>query len=178
MRQWAAVGDVPAGGYWVAPISEAPAPAPDLAQAPMPAAALQPWLTDWQRTCHPADNLTQALSLRHRLPLGQRFVLADGWQVGRHWLGRMAQDTAAERLAQHTRLTVLADECAQAARLAEACEASYQQQHAALATSQHEATKAAHQLRAQEQTVLRSQTEHTEAGYQQQRLIERQKEQA
>ncbi|MBN2855991.1 MAG: chromosome segregation protein SMC [Halothiobacillaceae bacterium] len=178
VRQWAAVGDVPAGGYWVAPISEAPAPAPDLAQAPMPAAALQPWLTDWQRTCHPADNLTQALSLRHRLPLGQRFVLADGWQVGRHWLGRMAQDTAAERLAQHTRLTVLADECAQAARLAEACEASYQQQHAALATSQHEATKAAHQLRAQEQTVLRSQTEHTEAGYQQQRLIERQKEQA
>lgn len=177
VAQWAAVDDRPEGGYWVTPLNEAPPLATDLAQAPVPARALQPWLTDWQRSCHPAANLAEALALRHRLPLGQRFILADGWQVGRHWLGRMAEDTAAERLAQHARLNALIDECAQAEGVVQTCEADYHQQHTARALKQNEATQIARELRAYEQTVMRRHTEHTEAAHQYQRLIERDKEQ-
>jgi len=175
-RQWAAAGDCPAGGYWVDPHGAAPSAA-DLAQATLPAIALQPWLSDWQQGCHPAENLAQALAWRHNLPPGQRFVLSDGWQVGRHWFGRTAQDTAALRLAQHARLQALNAECTDAEGVAQACEASYNQQQAALTARQHEATDAARQLREQEQMAARLQTERTQAAYQHQRLIERQAEQ-
>ncbi len=176
-RQWAAAGECPADGYWVDPHGDAPPPAADLAQATCPALALQPWLSDWQHSCHPAENLAKALAQRHALPPGQRFVLSDGWQVGRHWLGRTAQDTAALRLAQHARLQALNAECTDAEGVAQVCEASYNQLQAALTARQHEASLAARQLREQEQTAARLQTERTQAAYQHQRLIERQAEQ-
>jgi chromosome segregation protein len=177
VRQWQTAGARPAGGYWVAPNDAAPTQSTDLAQAPLPAVLLQPWLSEWQQTCHPADDLSAALRQRHRLPPGQRFVLADGWQVGRHWLGRAPQDTAAVRLAQHSRLQQLALERADAARALQTCEAAYQQQQAALTLQQRAQADALSALRAQEQTLARSQTEHTEAVHQHQRLIERAAEQ-
>lgn len=177
--QWqgAGAGAHPAAGYWVAPHEAAPAQSADLAQVPLPASALQPWLSEWQHSCFPADDLLAAVRARHRLRAGQRFVLADGWQVGRHWFGRAPQDTAAERLAQHSRLQQLAHECAEAARALHRCETALEQQQTALALHRSAQTEAANALRSQEQALLRSQTQHTEAVHQHQRLIERAAEQ-
>ena len=107
---------MPASGWWVSPDSEqfeANRPALDsshehtLELSPTPNEALSPWLRDWHHTRHPSPSLTQALAQRHTLPSGHCFVLTDGWQVGRHWIGRGGSDQAAVRLAQQTRLAEL-----------------------------------------------------------------------
>jgi chromosome segregation protein len=99
---------MPASGWWVSPDSERhESNQHSLEQTPTPSEALAPWLRDWHHTRHPAPSLTQALAQRHTLPSGHCFVLTDGWQVGRHWIGRGGSDQAAVRLAQQTRLAEL-----------------------------------------------------------------------
>ncbi|MBD3816521.1 MAG: AAA family ATPase, partial [Halothiobacillus sp.] len=95
---------MPATGWWVAPDSQPSEPKSGLEQTPSPSEALAPWLRDWQHARHPAASLSEALAQRHTLPYGHCFVLADGWQVGRHWIGRGGSDQSAVRLAQQTRL--------------------------------------------------------------------------
>lgn len=106
---------MPATGWWVSPDSERfESNQHSLEQTPTPSEALAPWLRDWQHTRHPAPSLSEALAQRHTLPSGHCFVLTDGWQVGRHWIGRGGSDQAAVCLAQQTRLGELQLACAEA----------------------------------------------------------------
>lgn len=113
-------GKSPESGWWVSPdlshgsANEASKDSSGdarnqhgLPQVPAPDEHLASWLRDWQQTRHPASSLDEALALRHALPAGHCFVLADGWQVGRHWIGRDGNDQAAVLLAQQTRLSEL-----------------------------------------------------------------------
>lgn len=126
MVAWRA-DQIPATGWWVAPDSQRSEPKSDLEQTPSPNDALAPWLRDWQHTRHPAPSLNEALAQRHTLPSGHCFVLTDGWQVGRHWIGRGGSDQAAVRLAQQTRLAELQQAGTEAETTAEQAQTEYQQ---------------------------------------------------
>ncbi|ANJ67292.1 chromosome segregation protein SMC [Halothiobacillus diazotrophicus] len=113
---WTDSGQQPNAGWWVAPAAETFEAS---SSEPVLSDELGPWLADWQKTRHPAPSLTEALARRAELSPGHVFVLADGWQVGRHWMGRPAADQAAIHLQQQTRLNTIRDELVAAEHSAE-----------------------------------------------------------
>lgn len=181
--EWARAGSLPPSGFWVSPLTlpeegpEAPHQSHELPAAVLSDAALTPWLTDWQHSRHPATSITEALAARHRLPLGHCFVLADGWQVGRHWLGRVAHDQAAIRLAQHARLNALHTECAAAEHRAHAEQAVLAQQQAELNAARQRLAELNRSLRDHEQHALRLQSQRADARRKYQHLVQIQAEQ-
>lgn len=108
--EWTGSGQIPASGWWVAPGAPDAAISPPSTESAPLSPELTPWLADWQQARHPATSLTDALARRADLLPGHVFVLPDGWQVGRHWMGRPATDQAAVHLQQQTRLNALREE--------------------------------------------------------------------
>lgn len=124
---WQAQGNRPKAGWWISPL------------VPLTDDPIGPYLADWQQTHHRASDWAHAVANRHQLAPGHCFVLDDGWRVGRHWLGRPADDTAAHTLAQHARLRVLTQDCADSAEaLQHTREALRDAQRNATAAQQHQ----------------------------------------
>lgn len=139
--EWQASGKRPKAGWWISPATPHP---PDTS-------SFADYLTDWQTTCHRATDWADAMAQRHQLAPGHCFLFDDGWRIGRHWLGRPSDDTAAHTLAQHARLHALAQECADSAQALTCAQAARQQAQQHLADTQHALQHAHDALRANEQ---------------------------
>ncbi len=144
--EWQASGQRPKAGWGISPTAPAAAAEPQ----PLIDRPLAEYLTDWQTTCHRATDWTQAMAQRTQLAPGHCFLFEDGWRIGRHWLGRPSDDTAAHTLAQHARLRALSQECADSAQALTQAQAARQQAQQQLADTQHALQQAEDALRANE----------------------------
>ncbi|WP_407276010.1 AAA family ATPase [Halothiobacillus sp. DCM-1] len=133
----------PEAGWWITPAEEG-------SDDP-----LRPWLADWQKTRHRAPGWDEALHRRHQLEPGHCFVLDDGWHIGRHWLGRASNDSAAVTLAQHTRLRALNHACTESAEAWAEAQATQRAAQHAFAAAQTRSQQLQQALQQNEQARIR-----------------------